>query len=122
MTRTILRVVFYTLLNIRYASLILPCGVTAYLLQFYALAVTAGILLVAAFAAEVALSIANGVEAHKAIESAKHWEAREEEYLAEALTKLEHHANDWTDINGSQGEAGPSEGEAPDEGGPVPSR
>lgn len=115
-----IKVLFYTLMNIRYSALILPAGVVAYLLQFYALAVVAGILLVAAFAAEVALSVANGVEMHQQVEAQKQWAMDEDNRLAHALADIEKHANDWTHQHGSEAEASPAEGEDPrEEGGPA---
>lgn len=116
------RVTLFTLMNIRYSALILPCGVVAYLLQFYALAVAAGILLVAAFAAEVALSIANGVEMSQQVEAQKQWQADEDQRLARALADIEKYSNDWTQ-RGSEGEAGPpEEGRSGEEGGTAPVR
>lgn len=120
---TVVKIIGYTMLNIRYAALILPCGVVAYLLQLYPLAITAGILLVAAFAAEVALSISNGVEAHRAIEGHKQWEQYQDEQLAKGLENLERFSNgEKVGLDGSEDPA--SEGEDPTgEGqGPVPSR
>lgn len=123
MITSALKVSAYTLMNIRYSALILPAGVVAYLLQLYVLAVVAGILLAAAFVAEVALSIANGVEMHSQLEAQKRWGLDEENRLALALADIEKHANDWTNQHGSEAEAGPPEGEDPGEGqGPVPSR
>jgi hypothetical protein len=116
---TYLKVFGFTLLNIRYAALILPTGVVAYLLGVYVLAVVAGILLVAAFAAEVALSISNGIDAYHSVELAKRLQADEEQAIAQVLSDIE----DWKNQHGSEDSA--PEGEDPTEGqgqGPVPSR
>jgi len=118
---TLGRVTVFTLMNIRYSALILPCGVVAYLLQFYALAITAGILLVAAFAAEVALSIANGVEMSQQVEAQKQWQADEDQRLARALADIEKYSNDWTQ-RGSEGEGSGEEGSPGEEGGTAPVR
>lgn len=109
---TVVKIFSYTLMNIRYSALILPCGVVAYLLQLYPLAVIAGILLVAAFAAEVALSVANGVEMHQQVTAQKLWAADEDDRLARALADIERYSNDWTDQHGSEAEAGEAGSEA----------
>lgn len=116
MLKTTANAAFYTVMNVRYAALILPTGVVAYLLQLYWLAVVAGALLAAAYAAEVGLSIANGVGAARQIK-------QRDDNIKEMLSKLERHANDWT----NRGSEDPAEGEGEDpdgkEGGaPVPAR
>lgn len=103
--------VLYTLMNVRYAALIIPTAVIAYLLQIYVLALVAAGLLVLAAAAELSLSIVNGVSAAMQI--------REHDQLMNTyLSDIEKHANDWT----HRGSEDP-EGEGPDEGeDPVPAR
>jgi hypothetical protein len=109
----LVKILGYTMLNIRYAALILPCGIVAYLLQLYPLAVMAGILLVAAFAAEVALSISNGIEAYRAIEAQKQWEKYQDEQLAMGLQNLERFSNgEEVGLDGTEGEHAGTEGEA----------
>lgn len=103
-----LKIAGYTMLNIRYAALILPTGVVAYLLHEYVLAVAAGILLVAAFAAEVALSISNGVEAYQSVELAKRLQADDDDVIARVLSDIE----DWKNQHGSEGQAWEAGGEA----------
>jgi hypothetical protein len=105
---------FYTVMNVRYAALIIPTGVVAYLLQLYWLAWVAGGLLAAATAAEVALSIANGVGAARQM-------AQRNKAVDDFFSEVEKYANDWTG-RGSEAEAS-DEGEGPDEGqAPVPAR
>ena len=120
MIKAAVTVTGYTLLNVRYSALILPCGVVAYLLGFYWLAVVAGVLLLLAAGAEVALSIANGLEAHRQIQVQRQMQAEDEALVASFMTDIEKHANDWTH-RGSEDPA--PEGEDPDEGeAPVSSR
>ncbi len=114
------RVTGYTLLNVRYSALILPCGIVAYLLGFYWLAITAGALLAAAVIAEVTLSVSNAIEFHQQYEMQKQMQAEDETLLASFLDNIEKHANDWTH-RGSEDSA--PEGEDPGEGeGSVPAR
>lgn len=108
--------VLYTVMNVRYAALIIPTAVIAYLLQIYILALVAAGLLVLAAAAEVALSIANGVSAAMQI--------REHDQLMNTyMADVEKHANDWTH-RGSEDPAREGEGEDPSGEGqdPVPAR
>lgn len=113
MLKTTANATFYTVMNVRYAALILPTGVVAYLLQLYWLAWVAGGLLAAAFVAEVGLSIANGVGAARQIK-------QRDDNIKDMLSKLEMHANDWT---GRGSEDPTPEGEDPDEGqAPVPAK
>lgn len=112
-------VVGFTFMNVRYGSLILPTGIVAYLLQLYPLAVLAGILLIAAFAAEVALSIANGVEADQQIRMIKRAEAEDDALLQSFLEDVDNYRRN---TSGSEEDSAP-EGEDPaGQGqGPVPS-
>jgi hypothetical protein len=115
--------VLYTLANIRYAALILPSGVTAYFYathpyEWYTI-VLAGLLVLAA-GAEVALSIANGIEAAKAVRAMDEYAVQQQRDIRSGLDKLNEYANDWT---GRGREDSAPEGEDPDEGqDPVPAR
>lgn len=115
--------VLYTLANIRYAALILPAGVTAYFysthgIEWYTIALSG--LLVLAVIAEVALSIANGIEAAQAVRAMDEYAKQQKADILSGLDKLNEYANDWT---GRGREDSAPEGEDPNEGqDPVPAR
>lgn len=104
--------VFYTMMNVRYAALIIPTCLVAWVLQLYPLAVMAGVLLVLATGLEVGLSVANGVGAAMQI--------REQDLMMTSyLDNIEKHANDWTH-RGSEDPTSEGEGEDPPGEGQVP--
>jgi|KBSSwiStaDraftv2_1062776.scaffolds.fasta_scaffold789711_2 hypothetical protein len=113
--KTYFTVVGFTFMNIRYASLILPTGIVAYLLQLYPLAVLAGILLIAAFAAEVALSIANGIETDQQIKMIKRAEAEDDQLLQSFLQDVDNYRRN-TSGSEDPAEGQRQEGTAPGEG------
>ncbi len=100
----------YTTLNFRYASLILPVGVVAYLLGAPFFMVTiAVVLLILATVAELVTSIANGVNAAQML-------AHQEDYMSGGFDEAAAYANGgW--LNGSVEGKEPGEGEAPGEEG-----
>jgi hypothetical protein len=122
MIKTAVHAAFYTLMNVRYAALVIPTAAVAVALHVAGIGdgwVPAGVsagLLVLAMVAEVGLSIYNGITAARQVKA-------RDDYMADYFADIEKYANDWTG-RGSEDipEAGP-EGEGPDEGqAPVPAR
>lgn len=111
----------YAVLNFRYAALVLPVGVVAYLLGLPAWLVTVAVVLVAgAFAAELLTSITNGVS------TAAQMEAHRSAY-AKMMSDAERYANGgWVGLNGNGKEDGTGQGQGrPDDGegeAPVPAK
>jgi hypothetical protein len=133
MFKTAVHAAFYTLMNVRYAALVIPTAAVAVALHLTGLdtgvraaAVALG-LLALAMLAELGLSLYNGVTAANQIKA-------RDDYMAGYLADIEKYANDWTRRGsedsaeaGSQGRQAGPEGEAPDEGeaggqAPVPAR
>jgi hypothetical protein len=130
MFKTAVHAAFYTLMNVRYAALVIPTAAVAVALHFTGLdsgwraaAVALG-LLVLAMVAELGLSVYNGVTAAKQVRA-------RDNYMADYFANIEKYANDWTGRGsedsaeaGPEGEAGkqgPDEGEAGGQA-PVPAR
>lgn len=99
--KTTLVAIGYTALNVRYASLILPIGVVAYLAGIPAWLVwTAAVCLGLAVAAEVFTSAANGLGTAMQLQ-------QRDEYLRNLTEGAEQYANGgWVGLNGDEGEDG----------------
>lgn len=106
MLKTAASFIGYTSLNFRYASLILPVGVVAYLLGVPGyLAVTAFVLLILATVAELATSIINGLTAVQQIKL-------QDQYIDSMFKDVEQYANGgWVGLDGSEGEDSDEDGE-----------
>lgn len=112
---TALRAIGYTVLNIRYVSLVLPVAVFAFVSSRpetwpWLVWLLAG-LLALAVAAELIASTVNGVELAKRVSA-------QQAYQDDMWSKITTYANGgWAGLDGSEGDEGTSEGEAgPDEG------
>lgn len=124
MFKTAAHAAFYTLMNVRYAALVIPTAAVAVALHVTGVgngwvpAAAAAGLLALAGVAEVGLSIHNGITAAKQIRA-------RDNYMADYFADIEKYANDWTgrgsEDSAPEGEAG---GQGPDEegGASVPAR
>lgn len=122
MIKTAVHAAFYTLMNVRYAALVIPTAAVAVALHLTgvdsgltAAAVALG-LLVLAMVAEVGLSVYNGITAAKQVQA-------RDDYMADYFADIEKYANDWTGRGSEDSAEAGDEGEGPDEGeAPVPAR
>lgn len=121
--RTALRAIGYTVLNIRYVSLVIPVGVFAFVSSRadtwpWLVWTLAGLLILAVFA-ELFASWVNGTELAQRV-------AAQETYQDDMWNKITNYANGgWVGLDdGSEGEGGtPEEGGPTEEGGDgVPAR
>jgi hypothetical protein len=108
--RTALTAIGYTVLNVRYASLVLPIAAFAFVSSradtWPWLVWVVGVLVALAVAAELLGSAING---NTAAQQSK----AQREYQADMWDKMTKYANGgWAGLDGSEGEAGTPEGQA----------